>query len=194
MRRKSLLPWRAPLSSDSILGWSSGSSVALAGMFQSSQCVQVPPGASGSSAMRASDWVRSGAPCQAKAGDRSAPSQVWRRGISAPLGNAVEITANDVAESAITPPPIGFAGRRAGNLFQRSRRRPTNGINSTAQTTMISGVCRRVRMVRPRRGEWYHRLRQRVARGRCAGWDSERTGCYSRVNSRVLERRDCVWL
>ena len=81
------------------LGVSSGSSVALAGMFQRSQWVQVPPGASGSSAISVSDCVREGAPSQVSSGERSAPSQVYLVGMTPPLGNEVDFKAKDMGRS-----------------------------------------------------------------------------------------------
>src|SRR6266700_28954 len=96
MRLKSLRPWRAPLSSDSLAGTASGSDVECVGMFQRIQCVQVPTGASGSSAMSASERALAGMSVQFSAGERFSPLQVYLRGISPPLGKAVLFSAKDM--------------------------------------------------------------------------------------------------
>ena len=59
-----------------VLGVSEGRTVALGGMFQMSQWVQTPAGASGSSTMRTKDWVLAGALDQARSGEMSSLSQV----------------------------------------------------------------------------------------------------------------------
>ena len=61
------------------------------------QCVHVPAGASGSSAMNANDLVPAGASFQFKPGETSAPSQVYFFGTSLPSENAVVFSSNDMA-------------------------------------------------------------------------------------------------
>src|ERR1035437_8682492 len=59
-----------------VFGTPLGNPVLCAGIFQMSQCVHVPTGASGSSAINANDWTPAGAPNHDKSGEASAPSQV----------------------------------------------------------------------------------------------------------------------
>src|ERR1035441_4041593 len=99
MRLKSFLPWRAPLSDLSTLGTPSGSSAALAGIFQMIQCVHVPTGASGSSTMSASESAPAGTSSQLNAGERSAPSHVYLLAISPLFANADDFNAKDIARS-----------------------------------------------------------------------------------------------
>jgi hypothetical protein len=49
-----------------------------------SQCVKVATGASGSSRINATECVSAGGDYRADGGERSSPSQVWRRGIGSP--------------------------------------------------------------------------------------------------------------
>jgi hypothetical protein len=93
------------------------------GIFQMSQCVHVPTGASGSSAINANDWTPAGTPDHDKSGEVSAPSQVWPLGIAPPGVNAVVVTASDIA----LPPSIvdvpTFPGVRASRHANRSSSR-----------------------------------------------------------------------
>jgi hypothetical protein len=73
---------------------------AAGSMFQASQCVNVPTGASGSSTMRASVRVPGGGSLQDNAGETSSPSHVWRRGISPRSVNASLLNANSPTERA----------------------------------------------------------------------------------------------
>src|ERR1051325_3142575 len=59
-----------------------------AGMFQTSQCVNEPPGASGSSTVIASDFVPGGIAEIVSGGLTFAPSQVYFDGIAPLFGNA----------------------------------------------------------------------------------------------------------
>ena len=61
------------------------------------QCVHVPTGASGSSAMRANDCVPAGASFHCNAGETSAPSQLYFLGIAPPSANAVVFSAKGMA-------------------------------------------------------------------------------------------------
>src|ERR1035441_1144814 len=96
MRRKSFLPWRVPLPRVSTFSTPFGNPEFCAGIFQMSQCVHVPTGASGSSAINANDWTPAGAPDHDKSGEVSAPSQVQPLGITLPGENAVVVTASDI--------------------------------------------------------------------------------------------------
>src|SRR6202007_300306 len=58
------------------------------GMFHVSQCVNEPPGASGSSTVSASDFVPAGIPAIVSGGLTFAPSQVYFAGIAPLFGNA----------------------------------------------------------------------------------------------------------
>src|ERR1035441_10112706 len=102
MRRKSFRPWRVPSSRVSTFGTPFGNPEFCAGIFQMSQCVHVPTGASGSSDINANDWTPAGAPDHDKSGEVSAPSQVQPLGITPPGENAVVVTASDIA----LPPSI----------------------------------------------------------------------------------------
>ena len=70
-------------------------------MFQASQCVNVPTGASGSSTINASARVSAGGSVHASAGETSSPSHVWRRGISPPRANASLLNANSPTETSL---------------------------------------------------------------------------------------------
>lgn len=69
-------------------GTPSGRLAGCGGTFQITQCVHVPIGASGSSAITAMDLVPAGVLLQDSAGETSAPEHVNRAGISLPFGNA----------------------------------------------------------------------------------------------------------
>src|SRR5579862_472154 len=99
MRPKSFFPCRAPLGSDSWPGATpSDNDVALTGMFHMTQCVQMPAGASGSSAISASARGSGGTSLQLNAGETFSPAHVYLRGISLPLENALDFIANDIAQ------------------------------------------------------------------------------------------------
>src|SRR5581483_12479221 len=103
MRPKSFFPCRAPLGNDSWLaGTPSDNDVARTGMFQINQCVQVPAGASGSSAISASVRAWPGTSLQLKAGEMFSPAQVYLRGISPPFGNALDFTANATSQTSLS--------------------------------------------------------------------------------------------
>src|SRR5215469_8031509 len=103
MRPKSFLPWRAPLVRDSwLVSTASGKNVSRAGMFQRIQCVHVPTGASGSSAIRAKERVCAGASPQLNAGETFSPLHVNLRGISPPLEKAVLLSAKDMGIFSIS--------------------------------------------------------------------------------------------
>src|SRR6266542_2919277 len=96
MRLKSFFPCRVPSLRLSTLATPSGSA-ASGGIFHAIQCVHVPTGASGSSAIRASDLVPAGAPAHVSPSERSDPSQVYFLGIVPPSENPVVLTENDMA-------------------------------------------------------------------------------------------------
>src|SRR6266568_558976 len=83
----------------SVLATFSGSRAADPGRLYSTQCTQVPAGASGSSAMRAKAAVPAGAPLQASDGETSTPSQVCFTGIAVPCRNAVLVSENAMRSS-----------------------------------------------------------------------------------------------
>src|SRR5271165_805156 len=85
MLPKSFRPCREPFSKDSRLGTRSGRPERVRGRFQMSQWAKVPPGASGSSQMRARARAAAGMPDQARAGETSAPEHAYFVGIVAPL-------------------------------------------------------------------------------------------------------------
>src|SRR5215218_2073485 len=62
------------------------------GTSSTTQCVNVPDGASGSSTTRANAAASSGTSVQASGGDTSSPSQVYRCGIGPPSANAELVT------------------------------------------------------------------------------------------------------
>src|ERR1019366_8250771 len=99
-----LRPCRVPSPNWSCLVTASGSSCALAGMFHSTQCTQVPAGASGSSMIRAKLTVPAGVPLHSSAGETSAASQVCFFGITAPGANAVLLSTSAIDER---PPADG---------------------------------------------------------------------------------------
>ena len=61
-----------------------GSDRLVARRFQSVQCVNVPPDASGSTASNAKERVDRGGAVQRSGGERFAPAQVYRAGMRAP--------------------------------------------------------------------------------------------------------------
>src|SRR5215831_1975637 len=79
---KSLRPCRAPFASCSCFATPSASSLVSPGKSNSTQCTQVPTGASGSSMMSAKLWVFAGGSLQLSLGESSGPSQVNFWGIA----------------------------------------------------------------------------------------------------------------
>ena len=70
----------------------------MAGRSYATQCVQVPEGASGSSAMRAKLSVLAGGSPHCNAGEMSEPSQVNFLGIAPPLENEELCNENGMVE------------------------------------------------------------------------------------------------
>src|SRR2546427_4798671 len=99
-RRKSVRPCRAPPrdAGASRLSTFSASCVVAAGRSYSTQCTQVPAGASGSSAISAKVTVPGGAPLQLSDGDTSAPSHVYLPGMVAPSLKAGLESENAIPE------------------------------------------------------------------------------------------------
>src|SRR2546430_13582989 len=99
-RRKSVRPCRAPPrdAGASLLSTFSASCVVAAGRSYSTQCTQVPAGASGSSAISATVTVPGGAPLQPSGGDTSAPSHVYLLGMVAPSLKAGLESENAIPE------------------------------------------------------------------------------------------------
>src|SRR3990170_8032270 len=102
----SLLPWdpARPEAGIGTVSTPSGRLSAVDPRPYSTQCVKVPPGASGSSMISAYAFVSAGAPSQASGGETLSPSQVKRVGIVSPLPNA-----SLVSEKAVASPPKGVS-------------------------------------------------------------------------------------
>src|SRR5512147_392620 len=99
MRRKSFLPCRVPSGRVSVFCTFSGNEWS-GGMFHAIQWIQVPTGASGSSAINARAFVPAGALDQSNAGLTSAPSQVYFFGIVAPSVKTEDFTEKDMGAPA----------------------------------------------------------------------------------------------
>src|SRR5262245_30180191 len=63
-------------------------------MFQATQCVKSPTGASGSWTISASDCVPAGGALQSSGGETLSPSQEYLRGIGCPSLNAMLVSSN----------------------------------------------------------------------------------------------------
>jgi hypothetical protein len=63
-------------------------------MPQASQWMKRPVGASGSSRINAGDRVPAGGANHDSGGERSSPSQVWRRGMAPPWAKALLVSEN----------------------------------------------------------------------------------------------------
>jgi hypothetical protein len=72
------------------------------GRLKSTQCTQVPTGASGSSQISAYAFVPSGTSVHSRGGETSMPSQVYLLGMNAPSSKA------ELLIFMITPPTISF--------------------------------------------------------------------------------------
>src|SRR5271166_2616934 len=107
----------APLSRRALLGAFSGSRSAFAGIFQITQCTQVPAGASGSSMMRANEAAFEGWSLQVRAGEMSVAWQVNCLGMAAPEANAGLARVKAMAEG----PPFGGLGCCARRVAASSR-------------------------------------------------------------------------
>src|SRR5438045_7936457 len=107
-RRKSLRPCRAPANpaGASLFSTFSRSSVVADRRSYSTQCTQVPAGASGSSAISAKAAVLGGAPLQRSGGDTSEPSHVYLPGIAAPSLKAALESENAIPEHKAKPGPV----------------------------------------------------------------------------------------
>src|SRR3990170_4162119 len=99
-------PWKpsAPLAGLSVVSTPSGRLSAVDPRPYSTQCVKVPPGASGSSMTSANAFVSAGAPSQASGGETLSPSQVYSAGIVSSLPNA-----SLTSEKAVASPPKGVS-------------------------------------------------------------------------------------
>src|SRR4029450_9101137 len=77
-------------------------------MPQASQWTNRPPGASGSSRISASERLPGGGAVPASGGERSAPSQVCRRGIVAPTAKALLVSDHSATANLLPPtdPPV----------------------------------------------------------------------------------------
>src|SRR5438309_8147377 len=94
MLPKPFLPCCAPAGRSWLLLVPWANSRVVAGKFQTTQWINVPEGASGSSMIRAKLLVPGGGSVQESGGEVSAPSQVNSLGISPPFLNAVLCKAN----------------------------------------------------------------------------------------------------
>src|SRR5438876_595278 len=88
---------------ESLFSTFSASCMVAAGRSNSTQCTQVPAGASGSSAISAKVTVPGGAPLQPSGGDTSAPSHVYLLGIVAPSLKAALESENVIPEHKAKP-------------------------------------------------------------------------------------------
>src|SRR6266536_5206136 len=81
------------------------------GMLYNTQCTHVPAGASGSSTMRAKDWVPAGEPLHVSAGELFLPVQVYFAGMDCPLANASLLISIDIAASvaSFVDSPVGVS-------------------------------------------------------------------------------------
>src|SRR3990170_3710131 len=102
MSPKSVRPCTPPLSGRSVFATPSGKDRAPAGRLNSTQWVNTPLGASGSSMISANDCVPSGTSLQERAGETSSPSQVNRVGIGWSASNASLRTAKAMTPSSST--------------------------------------------------------------------------------------------
>src|SRR5215211_6556035 len=101
-------PPRSTLFPYTTLFRSSPSPPVTGSMFQASQCVNVPTGASGSSTTSTSARVPAGGSLQDGAGETSSPSQACREGISSPCPNALLLSPNSRTHPSLDhlPRPI----------------------------------------------------------------------------------------
>src|SRR5262249_8146253 len=79
-----------------------GSELVAGAMPVTSQCVNVPCGASGSSTRIAMLRVAAGMPAHASGGDLPGPAQVNSTGIAPPFSNAVDVTRSELPAIAGT--------------------------------------------------------------------------------------------
>ena len=134
MRLKSLRPWRVPSASVSVFGTPSGSLATLGGMFHAIQCVHVPAGASGSSAIRANDCAPAGALDHVNSGEASLPSHVNFFGIVPPSENALLRMPR-----FITPPPDAFERLGpAGKAVVAGKIQYKSGSSSSGEKSALS--------------------------------------------------------
>src|SRR3990170_2319321 len=114
----SLLPWvpARPYAGIGTASIPSGKLSASALMSYSTQCVNVPPGASGSSMTSANAFVSAGGPLHDSGGETFSPSQVKRAGIASSLPNASLVTENTVASLPTGDGVVAAAGVLAGAL------------------------------------------------------------------------------
>ena len=82
-----------------VIGMSSGRLRLSAGMLYSTQWTHVPIGASGSSTIRAKDWVPAGGSFQASAGEMFLPMQEYLAGMDCPFENASLVSSRDMVAS-----------------------------------------------------------------------------------------------
>src|SRR5919198_353525 len=99
--------------------WPSSSISAAGSIPQATQCVNVPPGASGSSTISASELVPSGTPDQTSAGERSSASQVWRGG---------------------TPPPRSEGGAAGGKRILPALNQIGSGLSRPGAARLYVGL------------------------------------------------------
>src|SRR5512134_511382 len=106
-----------------VTGRSSTSSRASGGMLNSTQCVHVPPGASGSSTISAKDCVPAGGSVQARAGEMFLPTHEYFAGMDCPLANASLVSWKVMSASRV--------GSEVADAQAESR------MASTAHTRML---------------------------------------------------------
>jgi hypothetical protein len=70
-------------------------------MLNSTQCTHVPIGASGSSTIRAKDWVPAGGSLQVREGETFFPIQEYFAGMDCPFSNASLFRVRDMSASGV---------------------------------------------------------------------------------------------
>src|SRR5215217_9036169 len=75
-------------------------------MPQASQWMNRPPGASGSSRISARERLPVGGAVHDSGGERSSPSQVWRRGIAPPTAKALLVSSNSTTATLPLSPVL----------------------------------------------------------------------------------------
>src|SRR6185369_11013024 len=92
------------------------------GMLYTTQCTHVPPGASGSSAMRAYDCVPEGVLLQARAGEMLLPLQLYFTGMDCPFANASLLNSIDIAASVGSEVPV-FADEQEERMMTKAKQK-----------------------------------------------------------------------
>ena len=111
------------------------------GMPQASQWMNRPPGASGSSRISPRERLPVGGAVHDSGGERSSPSQVWRRGIAPPTAKALLVSRNSTTATLSLSPPSFAAARPPRRPPQQvTWSRPITAPSAWFQTGITSGV------------------------------------------------------